>query len=114
MHCQIEYRPATMVWNGIEQSRDSLAALCRRHSGHRLSLFGSATGTAFDPECGDLDFVVEFDEPDAAGLRRSLLRPVGGLQKAFGRSVDLLTPPALESPYLRNTMEQSGVDLYAA
>ena len=36
------------------------------------------------------------------------------LQKLFGRPVDLLTMPALQNPYLRNAVDQTGVELYAA
>ena len=103
-----------MVWKRIEQSRDSLADLCRRHCVHRLSLFGSATGTAFDPERSDLDFVVEFDELTPPEYAEAYFGLWERLQELFGRPVDLLTPPALANPYLRNAMEQNGVELYAA
>lgn len=103
-----------MVWKRIEQSRDSLADLCRRHSVQRLSLFGSATGTGFDPERSDLDFVVEFDDLTPPQYAEAYFGLWEDLQKLFGRPVDLLTAPALENPYLRNAVEQRRIELYAA
>ena len=103
-----------MVWKRIEQSRDGLADLCRRHSVQRLSLFGSATGTEFDPERSDLDFVVEFDDLTPAEYAEAYFGLWEDLQKLFGRPVDLLTETALENPYLRNAVDRSGVELYAA
>ena len=44
----------------IEQKREQLADLCRRHHVRRLALFGSALRDDFDPQHSDLDFVVEF------------------------------------------------------
>jgi hypothetical protein len=114
MNARIEHRPATMVWDRVEQARDNLADLCRRHAVHRLSLFGSATGPEFDPKHSDLDFVVEFEDLTPPEYAEAYFGLWEGLQKLFGRPVDLLTAPALENPYLRNAVEQHRIELYAA
>jgi len=41
--------------------REELQALCPRFHVRRLDLFGSAARGDFDPEHGDIDFIVEFD-----------------------------------------------------
>ncbi len=103
-----------MVWDRVEQARDNLADLCRRHAVHRLSLFGSATGSEFDPEHSDLDFVVGFAELTPPEYAEAYFGLWEDLQKLFGRPVDLLSAPALENPYLRNAVEQRRIELYAA
>lgn len=45
----------------IEQKREQLADLGRRHHVRRLALFGSALRDDFDPQHSHLDFLVEFD-----------------------------------------------------
>ncbi|MGD9984900.1 MAG: nucleotidyltransferase family protein [Porticoccaceae bacterium] len=114
MNARIEHRPATMVWDRVEQARDNLAELCRRHAVHRLSLFGSATGPEFDPTHSDLDFFVEFRELAPSAYAEAYFALWEDLQRLFGRPVDLLTESALGNPYLRNAVEQSRIELYAA
>ena len=103
-----------MVWDRVEQARDNLADLCRRHSVHRLSLFGSATGPAFNPDRSDLDFIVEFEALTPAEYAEAYFGLWEDLQRLFDRPVDLLTEPALGNPYLRKAVEQSRIELYAA
>ncbi|MFZ5654743.1 MAG: nucleotidyltransferase family protein [Pseudomonadota bacterium] len=103
-----------MVWHRVEQLRDALADLCRRHSVRRLSLFGSATGPEFNPERSDLDFIVEFEALAPGEYAEAYFGLWEDLQRLFDRPVDLITAPALQNPYLRNAVEQSRVELYAA
>jgi len=114
MNARIEHRPATMVWDRVEQARDNLAELCRRHAVHRLSLFGSATGPEVDPTHSDLDFFVEFRELAPSAYAEAYFALWEDLQRLFGRPVDLLPESALGNPYLRNAVEQSRIELYAA
>ena len=37
----------------IEEKRQELEDVCRRHRVHRIELFGSATGPGFDPAHSD-------------------------------------------------------------
>lgn len=103
-----------MVWDRVEQARDNLADLCRHYAVHRLSLFGSATGPEFNPERSDLDFIVEFEALTPGEYAEAYFGLWEDLQRLFDRPVDLITAPALENPYLRNAVEQSRVELYAA
>lgn len=50
----------------VESKRDALLELCRHHRLRRLDLFGSATTADFDPETGDLDFLVELEDLEPA------------------------------------------------
>jgi len=68
------------------------ADLLQKHAVRRIALFGSyATGR--QSEKSDLDFLVDFERPtydNFLGLSKDL-------ERLFGRKVDILTPPGLES-----------------
>jgi predicted nucleotidyltransferase len=103
-----------MILDRIEQARSSLTELCRKHSVRRLSLFGSAAGAGFDAVHSDLDFIVEFVNMEPRQYAEDYFGLWEDLQSLFGRPVDLITAPALQNPYLRQAIEQSRIDLYAA
>ena len=44
----------------LEEKALELREICRRRQVQRLSLFGSATRSSFDPASSDLDFLVQF------------------------------------------------------
>ena len=48
----------------ISQHSDELTEICRRYHVKRLDVFGSAAVGDFNPDTSDIDFLVEFDEPD--------------------------------------------------
>ena len=55
----------------IDEKRDALAALCRRHGVARLEVLGSAArGVGFDPDRSDADFLVAF----TAAVRNDLVQ----------------------------------------
>jgi len=97
----------------IEPKLDELAALCRRLGVQRLDLFGSAATGRFDPVRSDLDFLVEF-EPAPLGGRyaKAVFELRIGLERLFGRPIDLLTGPMLKNPYLRHQVEAEKRPLY--
>jgi uncharacterized protein len=97
----------------IEPKLGELAVLCRRLGVQRLDLFGSAATGHFDPGRSDLDFLVEF-EPAPLGGRyaKAVFELRTGLERIFGRPIDLLTSSMLENPYLRRQVESEKRLLY--
>src|SRR5690348_5197892 len=98
----------------IAKHRAEIAELCRRHHVHRLELFGSAVGDAFDPQRSDADFLVEFEplpEGEHAnayfGLRESL-------ESLLARPIDLVMTRAIRNPYFLEAIESTRTLLYAA
>jgi predicted nucleotidyltransferase len=85
---------------GLPIERDALAAFCRRHRIHRLSLFGSVLKGTAGPD-SDVDLLVEFERGaapsllDLADIEQELSGMLGG------RRVDLRTPEDL-SRYFRD------------
>src|SRR5262249_10533710 len=66
--------------------------LLQKHAVRRIALFGSyATGT--QSRKSDVDFLVDFERP----TYENLLGLSKDLERLFGRKVDILTPPGLES-----------------
>lgn len=98
----------------VEQKRAAIEALCRQFGVQRLEVFGSATGSRFDPGTSDLDFLVEFRNLPVgkrADAYFGLLKALGDL---FQRDVDLVTAAAVKNPFLRESIERSKTLLYAA
>lgn len=98
----------------IEQKREQLADLCRRHHVRRLALFGSALRDDFDPQHSDLDFVVEFDPLPPGTYADAWFGLYEGLEQLFGRSIDLVSVPSIKNPYFRKSVEETQTALYAA
>jgi len=97
----------------VDQHREEIAALCRRHGVRRLELFGSAASGGFDPQRSDLDFLVEFDANPSRlfdryfGLKESL-------EALYGRRVDLVTVGSLRNPYFIESVNETRRLVYAA
>jgi len=94
---------------------DEIRALCVRFEVKRLGIFGSAVKGTFDPNTSDVDFVVEFfprGDPVTAGAKT--LEFLAALEQLLGRSVDLLNRAYLRNPYLREELDETQRELYAA
>lgn len=93
--------------------RDAISAACERYGVKRLVVFGSAVSDACDESSIDVDFMVEFRDNLASrfeayfGLKESL-------EALLGRPVDLVSRVALENPYFAASVEENGLELYAA
>ncbi|HWE85725.1 MAG TPA: nucleotidyltransferase domain-containing protein [Terracidiphilus sp.] len=98
----------------IAGKETDLARLCREYHVRTLELFGSAAGSAFDPERSDLDFLVEFESLAPADYATAFFALKHALEQLFGRPVDLVVSSAIRNPYFRQSVEQSKALLYAA
>ena len=74
----------------IEQHRREIEPLCREYDVQRLALFGSAATGGFWVDISDLDFLVEFRAPLAAGYADRYFGLLEGLQDIFKRPVILI------------------------
>ena len=96
----------------VEQKKQGIADLCRRHEVRRLDLFGSAARGDFQPERSDLDFVVQFARTGYAGYADTFLNFADALEKLLGRKVDLLTERMIRNPYFRATVDATRQTVY--
>lgn len=97
----------------IDDNREAIASLCRRHGVSRLEAFGSILTRDFDTTRSDVDILVEF-EPSAASSFQNFLSLKESLEKLFGRSVDLVELRAVRNRRLRHYIEQNKLPIYDA
>jgi hypothetical protein len=78
-----------------------------------LEIFGSATREDFDPERSDLDFLVEFQDPDRPGIADRFMGLAEGLERIFNHKVDLVTKRSLKNPIFIGSITRSKQVVYA-
>jgi len=100
----------TLIQSRIRQ----IADLCRERGVKRLSLFGSAAGSEFDPNRSDVDLLVEFYPATPAQHARNYLSLAEDLESLLGLRVDLVEPGPIRNPYLRRSIENTKIALYDA
>jgi len=99
----------------IEEHLDDVRALCEKYRVKRLAVFGSAVKGTFDPERSDLDFVVEFRD-DVVGVAGwdAYFELKFALKNLFARDIDLVERAALRNPFVRETVDATQREVYAA
>jgi predicted nucleotidyltransferase len=98
----------------VLKKMDDIMRLCHQTKVARIGLFGSALRKDFDPEKSDLDFVVEFFEPDAPGISDRYLTLAESLETIFEKRVDLITARSIRNPVFSAEVYTSLCPLYAA
>jgi len=98
----------------VDACLPKLRQLCAANRVRSLELFGSATGSRFDPARSDLDFIVEFLDFEPSTLFSTYFDLKEGLEELFGRPVDLVMADAIRNRYFLESIEPSRVRLYAA
>ena len=98
----------------IEEKREALEALCRKHRVRRLVLFGSAARGDFASESSDLDFLAEFAPLEAGARADAYFGLLFDLEALFAGRVDLVESGAIRNPYVRRTIDQHQETVYAA
>ncbi len=83
----------------LTQQLPNIAALCERYGVAHLELFGSATGTEFNPDSSDFDFLVELDQNNNGSRGRRWTELADALEALLGRHVDLVNPRYIRNPY---------------
>ena len=92
-----------------------IRALCVKYHVKRLAVFGSAAKGTFDPAKSDVDLVVEFfPRGDAVVAGARTWEFLSALEKLLGRRVDLLNRAYVRNPYLREELDETQRELYAA
>lgn len=101
-----------MVAEIIEQKKDEISDLCRKHRVRALWVFGSATTDAWDPETSDIDFLVDLGEYDDEVAERYLTF-ADELEHLVGRRIDLISVGGLRRKRrLREELERTRVPIY--
>lgn len=92
----------------IASKRSQIAEVCRHFHVRRLEVFGSAArGDDFDAARSDIDFLVEFESDTPTNLFDTYFGFQRALEALLDREVDLITPSAIENPFVRASIDQS-------
>lgn len=91
----------------IEAKRKDLDRVCRELGVARLELFGSATGTDFDPDSSDLDFVVDFGATPVHLRFDRFFELQRALAELYGRPMDLTEDGAVQNPFVLRRINES-------
>jgi predicted nucleotidyltransferase len=103
-----------MVAAIINDNRDTIVALCRKHRVRALWVFGSATTDAWDPATSDVDFLVDLGDYDN-GVADRFLNLADDLEVLVGRSIDIITVRGLaKKPRMEERINAHRVELYDA
>jgi predicted nucleotidyltransferase len=98
----------------LEDNREALAAVCRRHGVARLFVFGSALREDFRPGESDVDFLVEFGPMDGHSKAHAYFDMLDELRELLGTKVDMVMAGAVKNRYIARDIERSKQMLYAA
>ena len=98
----------------IDDKREEIAALCRKHGVVRLHVFGSAIRDDFRPGESDVDLLVEFAAMDGHSKAHAYFDLLDDLVELFGTPVDLVMAGAVKNRYLARDIESTKQELYAA
>ena len=96
----------------IERTTPSINELCRRLGISRLDIFGSAATDDFGGN-NDVDVLVRF-ERDGTDLFDRYFELKEGLERLFGRDVDVVLEESIKNPYFKQGLERSRRNIYAA
>ncbi len=98
----------------VLQQQEAIQQLCSKCCVIELKLFGSAVSDQFDLENSDLDFYVEFANPDSSGIADRFFTLADGLENLFKRPVDLITKPSVKNRIFLENLQSNTQTLYAA
>lgn len=98
----------------VESRRAEIQALCRRLAVRRLDVFGSVVRDDFDVESSDVDVLVEFEVSPQLDRFGTYFDLKEGLERIFGRPVDVVTVPSIRNPYFREHVMCTRQTVYAS
>jgi uncharacterized protein len=100
----------------IEQHKDALINLCKKHHVKSLYVFGSALREDFN-DASDVDFSVLFDRvilTDPLDYGQNYLDLIDELEKELKRRVDLVSEEGLRNRFFIKELNQTKKLFYAA
>lgn len=99
----------------IEQNRNSIIELCKKHYVKELSVFGSVATDKFNDE-SDVDFLYLFDlsKLDLLDYADNFFSFQDSLEKVTGRQIDLISQKDISNPVFKKVIERTKILLYAA
>lgn len=94
--------------------QQAIERLCRQFRVRRLELFGSAASGRDRPGESDFDFLVEFEPLPPGAYADAYFGLLEALEGLFGQPVDLVASESIKNPYLRQSVDETKVLVFAA
>ena len=98
----------------LENKRQAIAEVCRRHGVARLDAFGSALRDDFRPGESDVDLLVEFGPMEPYARVDAYFDMLEELRVLLGLEIDLVMAGAVKNPYIVRDIDRTKRMLYAA
>lgn len=100
--------------NVINQRRQQIENICRKHDVKRLEVFGSAVTGRFVAGSSDIDFFVEFNDYASRSIADQWFGLQEELQQLLGVPVELVSTRTATNPFFLKVANQHRITLYAA
>ena len=98
----------------IQNKLDEIIGACKQHHVGTMSVFGSAAKNMMH-EDSDIDLLVEFStDIDVLRYADNYFSLLDQLEDILNRKVDLVSSKSIRNPLLKEEIDQSKVNLYAA
>jgi predicted nucleotidyltransferase len=98
----------------IEDKLDAIRRVCERFQVARLDVFGSVLRGDFEPGQSDIDFLVDFGPMSPHDKPNAYFGLLDELRAIFGTEVDLVMVGALKNRYIRDDVNRTKQQVYAA
>jgi uncharacterized protein len=98
----------------LEQHREALIALCKKHGIKRLDVFGSAVRGDFSDRDSDVDFLYDFDKTTVEGLPDRYFGFIEDAERLLGRPIDMVYLHGIDNRYFAESVNEARETLYAA
>jgi uncharacterized protein len=95
----------------IEDNRDELIEILKRHHIKEAYLFGSVIKDNFN-NSSDIDLLVQFDPIIFNGYAENLWNLEEKLQNLFERKVDVIPEHTLKNPYFIKEVQKNRIKIY--
>ena len=93
---------------------DQIITLCKEYKVESFALFGSTAKDLIHAD-SDLDFLVQFSEDiDVLDYAENYFSFLEKLEELTGKKVDLVSTKSLKNPILKEEIERTKINLYAA
>ena len=95
----------------LDNYRNSLPSLCRKHRVDALYAFGSVLTDRFGPD-SDIDLIVAFEDMPVEEYADNYFDFKFSLQGVLKRPIDLLEQQAIRNPYFLQTVNRTKQLIY--
>jgi len=112
-HCRAD-RLGAMTLALAQPQLEAITAACKKHHVARLHAFGSVLRPDYRPGESDIDLLVEFLPLDASNLYRAYFALLNDLRQGLAARVDLVMADAVRNPIVKQAIDASKQQIYAA